>query len=88
MDKITFLGVIGSFCILLAFTMNQIHRWKDDDMVYDGVNFLGAVLLLIYSLLLKSYPFVALNLVWAGISLRDLVSDVKPRRKHPFHKRR
>lgn len=95
MDITLAIGVIGSACILFAFTMNQINHWKDDDTVYDGMNFVGALLLFIYALLLKSYPFMVLNGVWGVVSLRDLVADIQRdffekiqrlRKKHPFHK--
>lgn len=65
------------FLILLAFFMNQIGKWKHDYAIYDGVNFVGALLLLIYSYRITSYPFLFLNGVWMLISLRDLIIDTK-----------
>jgi hypothetical protein len=71
------IGIFGAFLILLAFILNQIHVWKDDSLTYDLVNFLGAVLLVIYGFIIKGWPFVALNTVWAIVSLRDVVLDIK-----------
>jgi lipid-A-disaccharide synthase-like uncharacterized protein len=71
------IGVLGALLVLIAFILNQFHVWKDNDLVYDLVNFLGAVLLVIYGFIIKGWPFVALNTVWAIVSLRDVVLDIK-----------
>ncbi|MEK6615226.1 MAG: hypothetical protein AABZ32_03810 [Bacteroidota bacterium] len=57
--------------------MNQIHKWKDNYFIYDFVNFVGSALLIIYAIILKSIPFLVLNGVWALVSLRDIVTDLK-----------
>jgi len=74
---VTFIGIIGAGLVLLGFIMNQTKKWKNTDLIYDFVNFLGALLLVIYGLLLKGYPFVVLNTVWALVSLRDVLIDLK-----------
>ena len=77
MDTTLIIGVSGAALILIAFIMEQTHRWKDTDLIYDAVNFIGAVLLIIYAMMLASYPFIILNAVWAAVSLRDIFSDLK-----------
>jgi amino acid transporter len=77
MDFLTVLGASGAALILVAFIMNQKHLWKDEYLVYDLVNFVGSALLVTYAILLKSYPFLVLNGVWALVSLRDIVADFK-----------
>lgn len=77
MDKTTLIGVAGAALVLLAFVMNQLHKWKDDDLVYDLVNLIGGTLLVTYAYLLESYPFLALNGVWALVSLRDVIMGLK-----------
>jgi len=73
----TTIGIIGAGLVLSAFIMNQTKKWKNDSLVYDLVNFLGAGILIIYGLMIKGYPFVILNLVWALFSLRDVIIDLK-----------
>ena len=73
----TIIGIIGAGLVLLAFIMNQTKKWKNDDLIYDFVNFLGAFVLIIYGLMIKGYPFVALNTVWALVSIRDIFIDLK-----------
>lgn len=74
---ITLIGIAGAFMLLLSFIMNQAHIWKDTNLIYDLVNFFGSSLLVVYGLLIHGYPFVALNGVWAVVSLRDVFIDLR-----------
>ena len=71
------IGASGATLILIAFILEQTHRWKDTDLKYDVVNLLGSVLLIVYAVLLRSYPFLVLNGVWAIVSLRDVIVDLR-----------
>jgi len=71
------IGFSGMFLILFAFFMNQIHKWKAKYPIYDIINLIGSALLFSYSFLIKSWPFLLLNLVWAIVSIRELYIDLK-----------
>lgn len=71
------IGTLGALFILVAFILNQTHKWKDNELRYDLTNLAGSILLVVYAYLLKSYPFLVLNFVWLVVSLRDVVNDVK-----------
>ncbi len=73
----TFIGASGAALILIAFILEQTHRWKDTDLKYDVLNLIGSALLIVYAVLLRSYPFLVLNGVWAIVSLRDVLGDMK-----------
>ena len=73
----TIIGSTGATLILIAFILEQTHRWKDTSLKYDLVNLVGSVLLIIYAILLRSWPFLILNTVWALVSLRDCWNDVR-----------
>lgn len=75
-DTITLIGVIGAAAILVAFTMNQLGKWSTESRTYDGVNALGGFLLLTYSYLIESWPFLVLNLVWFLVAARDLLKPI------------
>ena len=77
MDTFTLIGAVGALLLLVAFTLNQLHRWKNDYLIYDLTNFIGGLFLVAYAVLIKSYPFLVLNLVWTVVSLRDTVIDLK-----------
>jgi hypothetical protein len=83
MDFVTFIGTTGAGVILFAFIMNQIHRWKDEYFIYDFFNLIGSGLLIWYSVLLSSMPFFLLNVVWAFVSVKDIIFDIRRNtRKH------
>ena len=71
------IGIVGAGIILLCFILNQFHVWKDTDIKYDLLNFVGSTLLVVYGILIAGYPFVALNGVWAVVSLRDVIIDLR-----------
>lgn len=74
---ITTIGIIGATLILLSFLLEQTNVWKNSDLVYDFVNFIGATILIVYGVLIVAYPFVVLNCVWALFSLKDVILDLK-----------
>ena len=83
------MGLIGMAMILLGFLMNQFGKWKSDDLVYDAVNAVGSLLLTAYALAISSTPFAVLNGIWAIVSMRDVLTDVKKGQKFrvfPGHK--
>ena len=78
------IGFVGMFLILFAFFMNQTHKWKTENPIYDFVNFIGALLLIVYSYLIKSWPFLVLNLVWLIVSFREALIDISKKGKAGF----
>lgn len=71
------IGSIGAFLILLAFILNQVHKWKDTDLKYDVVNTLGSFLLVVFAWMTRSWPFLVLNTVWLLVSARDVFIDLR-----------
>ena len=71
------IGFIGMTMILFAFIMNQLNKWKNDSLLYDGFNAVGGILMVTYALLIKSYPFLILNAVWAIFSIKDVFQSFK-----------
>ena len=79
------IGLAGMFIILFAFIMNQLHKWKDDFLIYDIFNSVGSFFLIIYANFINSYPFLILNFVWFIVSIRDVYLDVKKVKKKKTH---
>lgn len=71
------IGIIGACFCLVAFILEQANIWKNDYLRYDLSNFIGSALLLIYSLMTQVYPFAILNTVWAILSLKDVIIDLR-----------
>ena len=76
MDYVTIIGVLGAAIILIAFLANQFGKLTAESRLYDGLNFFGALLLVVYAYLLESYPFLVLNLVWMCSALWDLLKSI------------
>lgn len=77
MDTTLIIGTSGALIVLIAFILNQIKKWKGDYLIYDVFNFVGSLLLVIYAIILSSYPFLVLNFVWMALSFRDILVDLK-----------
>lgn len=76
-DIYTSIGSLGALLILIAFILNQFQIWKGSDFIYDFINLLGSILLIVYAILLSSFPFLVLNTVWGLVSLRDCIRDLQ-----------
>ncbi len=70
-------GTIGAILVLTAFIFNQTGKWRSQDFTYDLVNLIGSATLVLYALMIGSYPFAILNLVWSYVSLKDVFKDFK-----------
>lgn len=75
----TLVGVTGAAIILAVFILNQFNKIDRDSIVYDLLNLIGSIFLISYALLLSSLPFLILNAVWAGVSLRDVIKYIRKR---------
>ena len=77
MDTATLIGTSGATIILIAFVLNQLGKWKNEDLIYDIFNLVGSGLLVAYAILLSSWPFLVLNGVWGLVSLKDVYADLR-----------
>ncbi len=76
-----YIGILGMLLILFAFLLNQLNIWKNDNIRYDVVNFIGSLFLVIYAIEGKMIPFLILNLVWTLYSAVDIVKDIRKMKK-------
>jgi hypothetical protein len=77
MNTTLIIGLFGSAIILIFFLLEQTHKISNESIWYDGGNFIGSALLVVYAILLSSIPFLILNGVWAIFSLKDVFIDLK-----------
>lgn len=66
-------GSIGVTLLLLAFFLNLIDKIKTDSFTYLLLNFMGAGIACLASVLLNYIPFVILEGCWALVSAVGLV---------------
>ena len=69
---IDFLGWMGSILYLLAYALISAKKTEGDSILYQGMNILAGVLLVIYTLSLGAYATTGLNTVWILIGLFTL----------------
>jgi hypothetical protein len=68
MNYIDLLGFIGVSLILTAYFLNLNHKLETTDLIYILMNFSGAILACLASILMVYYPFVLLEGIWTIVS--------------------
>ena len=63
------LGWIGSILYLLAYALVSAKKTEGDSLLYQGMNILAGILLVIYTLSLGAYATTGLNAVWVLVGL-------------------
>jgi phosphatidylserine synthase len=69
---INILGWTGSILYLLAYALVSAKKTEGDSLMYQGINILAGVMLVIYTLSLQAYATTGLNAVWVTIGLFTL----------------
>lgn len=73
-DSIGFLGVT---ILLFAYFLNLTDKIGKDSLVYLQMNFLGAALACLASVLMNYWPFIILEGSWALVSAFGIVKYIK-----------
>jgi len=66
------LASIGVIILLIAFLLNLYKKLSASSKVYGLLNFIGAGICCFSSYLIRFYPFVVLESVWAIVALLSL----------------
>jgi hypothetical protein len=66
---INILGWTGSILHLLVYTLVSLKKTEGDSVLYQGMNIIAGILLVIYTLCLWTYATTSLNVVWVAIGL-------------------
>jgi hypothetical protein len=69
---IDILGWTGSILYLLAYALVSVKKTEGDSLLYQGMNIIAGILLVIYTLYLVAYATTGLNAVWVAIGLFTL----------------
>ena len=73
MDISNILGTIGVTLLLLAYFLHLRNIISNKSNIYISLNFFGAAIACISSVLLEFYPFVVLEGIWAVVSLLPFI---------------
>jgi uncharacterized membrane protein len=64
---------IGVIILLIAFFLNLNKKLKADSKAYILMNFIGAAICCYASYIVRFYPFVVLEGIWAFVALISLL---------------
>lgn len=73
MTSADWLGAFGVFLILLAYVLSITNKINIKSKMYVFLNFIGASLACLASILINYVPFIILEAVWALVSLIALI---------------
>ena len=77
MSSADWIGTIGVGLLLIAFAFNLLKLTGTKSLLYLSLNFCGATLAGIASILIKYIPFIILEGVWVIVTLFALISLFK-----------
>jgi hypothetical protein len=67
------LASIGVIVLLIAFLLNLYKRLSAESKLYSLLNFIGAAICCFSSYLIRFYPFIVLEGIWALVALGSLL---------------
>ena len=79
---INLFGWIGAAALLTAYWLVSTQKAPGNSKTYQGMNLLGAVLVLVNSLYYGAYPSVGVNAVWIAIGAYTLANHVYQARRN------
>ena len=69
---INILGWTGSVLYLIAYALVSAKKTEGDSVLYQGINIIAGVMVVIYTLSLGAYATTGLNAIWALIGVFTL----------------
>jgi len=77
--SINLIGWTGSAAVIVAYVLVSVNRLKGDSAVYQLLNLVGGVFLIVNTLYWGAYPSAFVNLVWVGIAIFALTRIARRR---------
>ena len=71
------IGFIGVTVLLIAYFLNVTNKLEKDSLVYLQMNFFGAGLACLASILMKYLPFIILEGCWTIVSAFGILKYIK-----------
>lgn len=66
------LGWTGTVLYLIAYGLVSLKKVEGDSVLYQGINILAGILLIVNTFYWRAYPSLGLNAAWIGIALFTL----------------
>jgi hypothetical protein len=74
------IGFIGVTILLIAYFLNMTNKIEKDSLVYLQMNFIGAGLACLASVLMKYLPFIILEGCWTIVSAFGLLKYINQKK--------
>lgn len=74
------IGFIGVTILLIAYFLNMTNKIEKDSLVYLQMNFFGAGLACLASVLMKYLPFIILEGCWTIVSAIGLLKYINQKK--------
>ena len=71
-NLVNLLGWVGSSLYLVAYALVSAKKTEGDSVLYQGLNIVAGIMVVIYTLSLGAYATTGLNAVWAIIGVVTL----------------
>lgn len=81
MDIFQFIGFLGMICIVLAYFLLQIGKMTSDDLGYQIINLIGAILLIVSLCVHFNLGSFLIEVFWIFITIYGIFRILKSRRK-------
>lgn len=81
MDIFQFIGFLGMICIVLAYFLLQIGKISSDDLGYQIINLIGAILLIVSLCVHFNLGSFLIEVFWIFITIYGIFRILKHRRK-------
>jgi hypothetical protein len=82
-DIYSIMGWLGMALLILAYFLLSTKKLKFNSIIYNILNILGGLGLIVTTIVTKSWPVVTLNVFWIGIAVYSIV---KIRKTKPVYK--
>lgn len=79
MSLTDWIGFVGVFQILLAYTLNVSGKLENSKLAFILLNLFGATLACLASIMMNYVPFIILEGVWTLVSLFSLIKYKRKR---------
>ncbi|HAR19862.1 MAG TPA: hypothetical protein DCR46_04325 [Cytophagales bacterium] len=66
------IGWLGALCVLWAYYLISTGKVTGESLFFQWINFIGASLLIVYTLYKSAYPSAFVNIAWLLIAIVGL----------------
>ncbi|MEO8514556.1 MAG: hypothetical protein ABI543_13425 [Ignavibacteria bacterium] len=70
-------GWTGSICVVVAYGLLSSHKLTSNSRLYQALNIIGSICLIVNTLFYSAYPSTFVNIVWLIIAIFAIINIYK-----------